>query len=187
MKKIVLVLLAMFSILIISNATCYAQCYGIRGKENQKVWFKGTKRQCETKWEENCKIGPFHRQGGMFGVSEEEERKLHDELERKRIQQFIESNEIIQLPDEMCETNNSSSKTNCVTWSVFHVDYNNTYYVNFKNNCDYYVVISYEYFSRESNSWIKGSTDVSGNSYSHNNEAGSSGQIRNVRYTPKNH
>ena len=119
MKKIIIVLLAIFSILLISTATCDAQCYGIRGKTNGRIWFKGTKSQCEAEWKKNCTPAPFHRQGGPFGVPEEEERKLHDELERKRIEQFKATNEIIKISDEEC-VKTSSTNTNSGTFDITH-------------------------------------------------------------------
>ena len=105
------ILLAVLAIFIISAGTCSAQCYGIRGKNNGRIWFKGTKSQCEAEWKKNCTPAPFHRQGAGFGVPEEEERKLHDELERKRIEQFKATNEIIKISDEEC-VRTSSVKTN---------------------------------------------------------------------------
>lgn len=110
--KIIGVLLAVFAIFIISTGTCSAQCYGIRGTTNGRIWFTGTKSQCEAEWKKNCTPAPFHRQGEQFGVPEEEERKLHYELERKRIEQFKATNEIIKTSDEEC-VRTSSVKTNC--------------------------------------------------------------------------
>ena len=108
--KIVGVLLVLFAIFIIGAGTCNAQCYGIRSKTNDRIWFKGSKSQCEAEWKKNCTPAPFHRQGAPFGVPEEEERKLHDELERKRIEQFKATNEIIKISDEEC-VRTSSIKT----------------------------------------------------------------------------
>ena len=112
------ILLIVFSIgLWGCDLPCHAQCYGIRSKDSGKVWYKGTESECNAKWTEECKIAPFHRQGAPFGVSEWEERNLHDGLENKRIEVFKASNEIIRISDGPCEDysdDNSNKSSNAI-------------------------------------------------------------------------
>lgn len=72
----------------------------------------------------------------------------------------------------------------CVSYVVRYNKDIRSYVVDFTNNCDSYVEITYQFYSENRGKWIDGYSWCAVGKTSYNNAAGS-GQIRNVTYTFK--
>lgn len=70
----------------------------------------------------------------------------------------------------------------CVSYVVRYNKDIRSYVVDFTNNCDSYVDISYQFYSEDRGKWINGASWCAVGKTNYNNAAGS-GQIRNVTYT----
>lgn len=72
----------------------------------------------------------------------------------------------------------------CVSYVVRYNKDTRSYVVDFTNNCDSYVEITYQFYSENRGKWIDGYSYCAVGKTSYNNAAGS-GHIRSVAYTFK--
>ena len=93
---------------------------------------------------------------------------------------FVNNNDVKKTDTTWNTQKNEESS--CVTYSVHYNKDLQTYLVDFTNQCDKSVSISYEYISDYSGKWITAYATCRAGKKSVDNPAGKSGKVRNVQY-----
>lgn len=75
-----------------------------------------------------------------------------------------------------------NEESSCVTYSIHYNDDFQTYLVDFMNQCNKTVNITYQYYSESSGKWLTSYTSCRAGKKSFDNPAGKSGKVKNVEY-----